>query len=364
MIPIAIPSPPLEWAEVFSVGPFTVRAYSLAILAGIFVAVWLTRRRWIDRGGKGVVVEEVAIWAIPFGILGGRIYHVISSPRLYFGNEGDFFTGTQGNWVDTFKIYEGGLGIWGAVALGALGAYIGCRRQGVSFAAFMDSAAPAILIAQGIGRLGNYFNHELFGGPTTLPWGLEVSAASAARVGYPADTLFHPTFLYEMIWNFAGAALIIYLDRRFSLRFGRAFWLYVIVYVTGRLWIEMVRIDYAETVGGLRINVWVSIAVLTLAIGMFWWLRRRGGEVPDPAPAAARADAKVTAAPKSSTTKATSAKKAPAKKAPAKAAAAKKAPAKAPAKATAAKKAPAKKAPAKAPAKKAAPAAKGSAKSK
>ncbi len=266
MIHLSFPSPPVEWAS-YQLGPLTIRAYSLWILAGIFIALWLTTKRWVERGGKSEVVADVAFWAIPFGILGGRLYHVISTPGPYFGS--------GGHPLDAFKIWEGGLGIWGAVALGSLGAYIGARRHGVQFTAFMDAAAPGLIIAQAIGRMGNYFNQELFGGPTDVPWALQIDPAFRPE-GFEQFATFHPTFLYEMLWSLAGAALIIYLDRRLDLRGGRVFWLYVIVYVSGRLWIEMVRIDTAVHVLGLRINVWVSIGVLLLGIAMFvmWGLRQ------------------------------------------------------------------------------------------
>jgi len=266
VIHLSFPSPPVEWAS-YQLGPLTIRAYSLWILAGIFIALWLTTKRWVERGGKSEVVADVAFWAIPFGILGGRLYHVISTPGPYFGS--------GGHPLDAFKIWEGGLGIWGAVALGSLGAYIGARRHGVQFTAFMDAAAPGLIIAQAIGRMGNYFNQELFGGPTDVPWALQIDPAFRPE-GFEQFATFHPTFLYEMLWSLAGAALIIYLDRRLDLRGGRVFWLYVIVYVSGRLWIEMVRIDTAVHVLGLRINVWVSIGVLLLGIAMFvmWGLRQ------------------------------------------------------------------------------------------
>ena len=165
MIHTFIPAPPPGWSS-FSIGPFTVHMYALCILAGIFFAIWYTTKRWVERGGDSEVVGSVAFWAVPFGIIGGRLYHLITSPDQYFGEGGQP--------IDAFKIWNGGLGIWGAVALGAVGAYIGCRRQGVSFVTFMDAAAPAVLIAQAIGRLGNYFNQELFGRPTDVPWALHV----------------------------------------------------------------------------------------------------------------------------------------------------------------------------------------------
>ncbi len=344
MIPASIPSPPLDWAILLQFGGLTVRTYAIMILIGIVFAVWMTRRRWVARGGDVAAIEEIAVWAIPAGIIGGRIYHVISTPGPYFG--------ANGHWVDAFKIWNGGLGIWGAVAIGSLGAYFGCRRVGVSFSTFMDAAAPGILGAQAIGRLGNYFNQELFGGPTNLPWGLEIDPASPSFPrDMPLDTLFHPTFLYELLWNVAGVILILALDRRFQLRWGRVFWLYVIVYTSGRLWIEMVRIDEAVHIGGLRINVWVSMGVLLMGIIAFLVIgRRHRGEPVPVAPAATVDSSKATAKSPASKAKATTTAKkapansaAPAKKAPAKASApAKKATATKSAAASAAK-APAKK---------------------
>lgn len=273
MIQLSIPSPPYEWSS-FSVGPLTIHAYSLFILAGIIFALWLATKRWVERGGDPEKVGDVAIWAIPFGIIGGRIYHVISTPGPYFGE--------NGNPVDAFKIWEGGLGIWGAVAFGALGAYIGAKRAGVSFVTFADAVAPAVLGAQAIGRLGNYFNQELFGRPTELPWGLQIDE-QFRPAGFEEFATFHPTFLYEMLWNIAGVLVILWLDKKLDLRGGRVFWLYVVVYVSGRWWIEAVRIDPAVTIGGLRINEWVSIVILTLGAIMFVLLGRRQQGAPRPA---------------------------------------------------------------------------------
>lgn len=263
VLPLAIPSPD---QGVWHLGPFPVRAYAIAILVGIAVAVVMTQRRWKERGGDPETVLDITYWAVPFGIVGGRIYHVISSPDAYFGPGGD-------PWK-AFAIWEGGLGIWGAVAFGALGAWIGCRRHGVRLAPFADALAPGLLVAQGIGRLGNWFNQELFGGPTTLPWGLAIDDAHLPA-GYDPGMLFHPTFLYEMLWNFAAAALLIYLDRRLRLGYGRVFWLYVVLYTAGRLWIELLRIDPAETVLGLRLNVWTSILVGLGALVAFVVVGRR-----------------------------------------------------------------------------------------
>ena len=263
LLPLAIPSPS---TGVWHLGPFPLRAYAFAILLGILAALWMTRRRWVERGGEADTVLEISFWAVPFGIVGGRIYHVLSSPDAYFGPGGDP--------MRAFAVWEGGLGIWGAVAFGAIGAWIGCRRSNVKLAPFADAVAPALLVAQAIGRLGNWFNQELFGGPTSLPWGLQIDAAHLPP-GFEPGTLFHPTFLYEMVWNLAAAALLVYLDRRYRLGHGRVFWLYVLLYTTGRLWIELVRIDPAELILGLRINVWTSVIVGLGALVAFVLIGRR-----------------------------------------------------------------------------------------
>ena len=270
----AIPAP--TWSG-FDIGPLRIHAYALAILLGIIAAIWLTDRRWKRRGGPEGSIWDIAIWAIPFGIIGGRLYHVFSSPDLYFGPGYD---GT-GNLALIPQIWLGGLGIWGAVVLGVVGAWIGCRRAGVKISAFIDAAAPGILLAQAIGRWGNYFNQELFGGPTTLPWGLRVSP-EFVPAGFSPDTLFHPTFLYECVWNLLGVAALLLLDRKFRLRSGRLFLLYAMIYTAGRVWIEMLRIDTAEqiTFFGIttRLNVWTSIIVFVAALILFLVLTyaRRG----------------------------------------------------------------------------------------
>jgi prolipoprotein diacylglyceryl transferase len=253
-------------------GPFPVRAYALCILAGIAVAWWLGTRRYAERGGSPAAMVDITFWAVPFGIVGGRLYHVITSPDAYFGR--------GGNPLKALAIWEGGLGIWGAIALGALGAYIGARRAGVRFPPVADAVAPGILIAQGIGRLGNWFNQELFGAPTTLPWGLRVSDAVTRAAGYAPGTLFQPTFLYEMLWDFAGAAFLIWAGRRWHLRHGRTFALYVFVYCLGRIWIEYLRIDTAHTILGLRLNIWTAGIVGLVALAIFVWQGRN--HAPDP----------------------------------------------------------------------------------
>ena len=285
MIPASIPSPdwsgfdiPLPW------GSLRIHAYALCILAGIVVGLWLTSVRWNKRGTPEGSLWDIAIWAIPFGIIGGRLYHVFSSPDAYFGPG---FDGT-GDLSLIPQIQRGGLGIWGAVLLGAVGAWIGCRRAGVKLTAFLDAAAPGLLLAQAVGRWGNYFNQELFGGPTTLPWGLQIDAGNANfPAGIPADTLFHPTFLYESLWNIAGVVILLALDRRFNFRRGRLFWLYAMYYTLGRVWIEAMRIDDAEQISlfGIttRLNVWTSIVVFLVALIVFVVLGLRKRDEPDTA---------------------------------------------------------------------------------
>ncbi|MBW4095679.1 MAG: prolipoprotein diacylglyceryl transferase [Acidobacteria bacterium] len=272
ILPGSIPSPtwsgfdiPLPWG-----GSLRIHAYALCILLGIIVATWVTSVRWNRRGAPEGSIWDIAIWAIPFGIIGGRLYHVFSSPDAYFGpgynGHGDLSLIPQ--------IWRGGLGIWGAVLLGCVGAWIGCRRSGVKLTAFVDAAAPGILLAQGIGRWGNYFNQELFGAPTTLPWGLQIDPSNANfPAGYAADTLFQPTFLYESIWDILGVVVLLLLDRKFRFRRSRMFWLYAMVYTAGRVWIEMLRIDDAEHITFLgittRLNVWTSIIVFLVALIAF-----------------------------------------------------------------------------------------------
>jgi len=281
----AIPSPT---QGVWELGPLPIRAYALCIVAGIVAAVWLTEKRWVARGGAPGEALDIAVWAVPFGIAGGRLYHVISSPRPYFGEGGDP--------LRAFAIWQGGLGIWGAIALGGVGAWIACRRRGIPLPAFADAVAPGLLVAQAVGRLGNWFNNELYGGPTDLPWRLRVYEWSGGRAVVGADGepvvagFFHPTFLYELLWNLAAAAFVIWADRRFRLGHGRAFALYVAAYCTGRLWIELLRTDPAETFFGVRLNVFTSVAVGLLAVAYFLWQRGRPREVLDRRPGEPQGD--------------------------------------------------------------------------
>ncbi|PVE07821.1 prolipoprotein diacylglyceryl transferase [Streptomyces scopuliridis RB72] len=234
-------------------GPLPLRGYAFAILVGLFVALWIVNRRWVARGGKPGTTTDIAVWAVPFGLLGGRLYHVITDYELYFG-EGR-------NWVDAFKIWEGGLGIWGAVALGAVGAWIGCRRRGIALPPYADALAPGLAIAQAFGRWGNWFNQELYGKPTDLPWALKISEGPNREAG-----LYHPTFLYESLWCLGVAALVIWAERRFRLGHGRVFALYVAAYCAGRAWIEYMRVDEAHHILGLRLNLWTAMIIFVLAV--------------------------------------------------------------------------------------------------
>ena len=252
-----IPSPS---TGVWYLGPIPLRAYGIVIAVGMIVGVWWTARRYRARGGDPDVLYDVAMWAIPIGIIGARLYHVVTSPEAYFGPGGDPWLIPQS--------WRGGLGIWGGVGAGALGAFLAVKRAGVCFGPIADSLAPALLVAQAIGRWGNWFNQELFGGATTLPWGLQIDAAHLPA-GYAPGTLFHPAFLYECLWNLAAAALIVWLDRRRRFAAGQVFGLYLMAYTLGRAWIEMLRIDDAHTLGGLRLNVWTSLLVFAVGAALF-----------------------------------------------------------------------------------------------
>lgn len=273
MAPVEFAYIPSPTRNVWYVGPVPLRAYAIAIIVGIALAVWIADRRWVARGGRSGTVADIAVWAVIAGLVGGRLYHVMTDPELYFG---------QGRHpLDALKIWQGGLGIWGAIALGAVGAWIGARRKGISFAAFADAAAPGIAVAQAVGRLGNWFNNELYGRATTRPWGLTIydidPATHRARVidGSPFVLgHFQPTFLYEIMWNLGVAGVVLWADRRFRLGRGRAFALYAMAYTVGRLWIETLRVDHANHILGLRLNIWTCVVVFLLAL--LWFVTHRG----------------------------------------------------------------------------------------
>jgi len=250
LIQLSIPSPS---TGVIYLGPLPLRAYSLFIILGIFVAIWLGNKRWIAKGGKPGQVSDVALFAVPFGIIGGRIYHVATDWEKYFGS--------GQNWIDALKIWNGGLGIWGAILFGGVGAWIGCKYYKIYLPPFADAIAPGIIFAQAIGRLGNYFNQELFGKPTDLAWGLEIAEKFRPQ-GFESFTTFHPTFLYEIIWNVLIGFGLIYLDRKYKIGHGRLFALYVSLYSLGRLFIENLRIDEARLILGFRFNVFTSLVVI------------------------------------------------------------------------------------------------------
>lgn len=266
----AIPSPT---QSVWHLGPLPIRAYALCIVAGIFVALAVAMRRWRARGGSDQDIWDVAGWAIGFGIVGGRLYHVITDAEKYFGK--------GKHPIDALKVWDGGLGIWGAIALGVLGAWIGCRRHGIRLTAFADAAAPGVAAAQGIGRFGNWFNNELYGGPTSVPWKLQIhcfdltggKAVPCDGSGTTTLGYFQPTFLYEALWDLTLAFALIWAARRWRLGRGNEFALYVMGYTVGRAWIEALRSDFAHEFLGLRLNDWTALVVFVGAL--IWFLHHR-----------------------------------------------------------------------------------------
>ena len=257
---------PTPSTSVLELGSLTIHFYALAILLGIISALLIARNQYSRSGGDKEEISDLALWTILAGIVGGRLYHVITSPDAYFG--------TGGRPLNALKIWEGGMGIWGAVALGGAVAYFLFRSKprSRSFAILADALAPALLVAQGIGRWGNWFNGELFGSPTTLPWGLEIPLGSRP-VGYETFATFHPTFLYESLWCFAGALILLKVPLFQRLRPGYRFVAYIAIYTLGRTWIEALRIDDAHHIFGLRLNLWVSGTLLVISVGA---LIRRG----------------------------------------------------------------------------------------
>lgn len=261
-------------------GPIPIRAYALCIITGIVVAIWLTRKRYAARGGNTELVLDAAIVAVPAGIIGGRLYHVITDNQKYFCDTCDP--------VDALKITNGGLGIWGAVILGGLAVAAYFRYKKLPLAPFADAVAPGVILAQGIGRLGNWFNQELYGAQTNAPWALEIyyrvdeqgkfAPVTGTSTGEIMATV-HPTFLYELLWNLLVFAFLMWADKRFTLGHGRVFALYVAGYTLGRFWIEQMRVDEATMVFGMRINTLVSAVVFIGAVVVFFLLKR-GREKP------------------------------------------------------------------------------------
>ena len=276
-----IPSPP---RGVWHLGPLPIRAYALFIIIGIVVALLVGDRRWEARGGERGVIYDIAMWAVPFGLVGGRLYHLATDWRTYWGPGGAGFGAA-------LRIWDGGLGIWGAVALGGVGAWIGCRRRGIPLPAFADAIAPGLILAQAIGRLGNYFNQELYGRETTLPWGLEIfyrrdpsgfvdpHSLDGVSTGQVA-LVVEPTFLYELIWDVLVFVALIYVDRRFKLGHGRLFATYVAGYCVGRFCVELLRDDAATHIAGIRINSFTSTFVFVGAV-VYIILAPKGREDPE-----------------------------------------------------------------------------------
>jgi prolipoprotein diacylglyceryl transferase len=285
-LPLSIPSPSAAWQYFDVTGwmndtfgthfDFSLRihAYAICILLGIVAAVLFTNARLNRRGAERWVIIDLAIWCVPFGIVGGRVFHVVTHVDDYFG--------AGKNVLTIFYVWEGGLAIYGALIFGALGAWLGCRQTGIRFGVFVDALVPGLMLAQAFGRLGNYFNHELFGTPTTLPWGLQIESSNAAYpVGLPAGTLFHPTFAYEILWNLFGLTVILLINRQVKLEWGKTFALYLLWYGTGRIWFESIRTDYSEVFLGIRTNVWASIGAVVLGlIILIVQSRRHTGSVP------------------------------------------------------------------------------------
>jgi prolipoprotein diacylglyceryl transferase len=267
----SIPSPS---SGTFDLGPLVVHLYGLTLLVAIVACILLTIRRWQALGGDSDLVVRVAVWGVAFGVVGARAYHDITS-----WNEVP-----DPKWKGVFEVWQGGLGVWGGILLGTLAGVWIVRRAGVSARLFMDATAPGLLLAQAIGRIGNYWNQELYGKPTSLPWGLQIDAGHRMN-GYLQYATYHPTFLYELLWDLAGVALLLWLDRRHRIRPPGIFALYVSYYTFGRFFEELLRIDPAHHVAGLRLNAWVSIAVWVCSTGFFiWWQFLRADEPDRPQP--------------------------------------------------------------------------------
>jgi len=310
LLPLSIPSPPVDWQTPITIPlgwlhgllPFIpedrvipIHTYALCILLGIILATIMVNQRLKARGAESGVVLDVIIWAVPLGLLGARLYHVFTHPGDFFYEGANIWNPFQPGAI--WNIWEGGNALFGSLIGGAVGAWIGCKLAGLRFWTFADALAPAILLAQALGRLGNYFNHELFGQPTDLPWGLEISADNPAfPTGLAEGTLFHPTFLYEMIWNVVGIVFLLTMERQYRLvkktvlglrlpvpvgdtvarlQWGKVWALYMIWYGIGRAWFETIRVDPSEIILGVRTNVWGAFAAILVGIILFIVQSRR-----------------------------------------------------------------------------------------
>ena len=272
-----IPSPTFSQ---FRIGPVTIHMYAICILIGICFAVWILTIRWRKVGGTFDQVLDTTLVTVPCALVGARLYHCVTTPEMYFPPTGDL--------VNILKVWKGGMAIFGGVGVGALVAFLWCRHRRYPFAMFADCLAPGLMVAQAIGRLGNWFNQELYGKPTTLPWGLKLNDADAigkTEICYNgsacpdgADTLFHPTFLYEGLWNLFGAAMIVCLGHRLAsqLKAGQQFAMYMMWYGLGRTWIENLRINYSTLILGVRTNVWTAVLVMIAGAILFVVLFQRG----------------------------------------------------------------------------------------
>jgi prolipoprotein diacylglyceryl transferase len=265
-MPRYIPSPTING---FHIGPAFIHFYGLMYVVGITAAILITQRRWKAAGGEPSLVGEVALWAVPAGIIGGRIYFDLTTPKYI-----------PHHWYGIFAVWDGGLGIWGGIALGALVGAWRVRRHGESVSLFMDAVAPALLVAQAIGRIGNYFNKELFGGPTRLPWALQIPPAYRPQ-GYASSATFHPTFLYELIFDLALAAFLVWLGHHRRIKPPGLFALYVTGYSAFRIFEESLRVDPSEHFLGLRFNMYV--AVILTVVGALWFWRSQRPDRPVPA---------------------------------------------------------------------------------
>jgi len=258
----SIPSPDVSYIDL---GPLRIHFYALFIIAGIVLATLITNHRLTKRGAEPWVVIDIAILAVPIAIIGARIFHVATHPNFYFGEGKNTWNPFEPGSV--WAIWEGGIAIFGALIGGAIGAWLGCKWTGIRFWSFADALAPGLLLAQAMGRFGNWFNHELYGLPTDLPWGLEIESDNAAfPPGLAEGTLFHPTFLYEVVWNLLGVLFLLWIGRRLRLQWGKLFAVYLIWYSAGRVVWESIRIDPSEIILGLRSNVWAAIIAIVVGI--------------------------------------------------------------------------------------------------